>query len=152
MAGVYARRNHKHKPRVNRDDASISARKRNARLCLCSHRPVSHVAYACACVVRVTQPKDLTKNTLSGVPPRKSSTGDGLSRLSEGQTVLSHLLIVVGDRSPGLWGHSRAAGLAKNALPSKNKWTKIKRTNQELPSWSTAEGSHHVTATIVGNI
>ena len=46
---------HKHKPRVNRDDASISARKRNAHLRLWVCRPGSRVACACpcACVVRV---------------------------------------------------------------------------------------------------
>ena len=61
-AGLQVRRMHKHKhkrkhkPRVNRDDASTSARKKNARLCLCLRRPSSHVAYACACVVRVNQP------------------------------------------------------------------------------------------------
>ena len=61
-AGLHVRRKHKnkhkrkHKPRVNRDDANTSARKRNACLCLCLRRPGSHVAYACACVVRVNQP------------------------------------------------------------------------------------------------
>ena len=45
---------------MNRNDASTSARKKNARLCLCPRRPGSHMAcacaYACACVVRVNQP------------------------------------------------------------------------------------------------
>ena len=47
-AGLHVRRKHEHKhkykPRVNRDDASTSARKRNARLC----HPGSQVACACA--------------------------------------------------------------------------------------------------------
>ena len=59
-AGLHVRRKHKHQPRVNRDDAST--RKRNAFLFhvlapvvhVC--RPGSHVANACACVVRVNQP------------------------------------------------------------------------------------------------
>ena len=57
-AGLHVRRKHKrkHKPRVNRDDASTSTRKRTARLCLCLRRLGSHVAYACVCVVRVNQP------------------------------------------------------------------------------------------------
>ena len=60
--GLHVRRKHKHKrqhkPRVNRDDASTSERKRNARLCWYLRRPGSHVAcaYACVCVVRVNQP------------------------------------------------------------------------------------------------
>ena len=39
-AGLHVRRKykHKHKPRVNRDDASTSARKRNAHLCSCLRR------------------------------------------------------------------------------------------------------------------
>ena len=39
-AGLHARRTHKrkHKPRVDRVDASTSARKRDARLCLCLRR------------------------------------------------------------------------------------------------------------------
>ena len=61
---------HKHKPRVNRDDTSTSARKRNARLCLCLRRPGSHVAYACACVVRVNQPL-LIRATLCTCPCRR---------------------------------------------------------------------------------
>ena len=60
-AVLHVRHKHKHqrqhKPRVNRNDASTSARKRNAHLCLC--RPGSHVGYACdyacACVVPVKQ-------------------------------------------------------------------------------------------------
>ena len=59
-AGLHVRRKHKHKhkhqPRVNRDDASTSARKRNARLCLRMRRSGSRVACAYACVVRVNQP------------------------------------------------------------------------------------------------
>ena len=54
--GLHVRRKHKpkHKPHVNRDDASTSARSFFLRL----RRPGSHVAYACAyaCVVRVNQP------------------------------------------------------------------------------------------------
>ena len=47
---------HEHKPRVNRDDASTSARSFFLRLCL--RRLGSHAAYAHAraCVVRVSQP------------------------------------------------------------------------------------------------
>ena len=46
-AGLHVRRKHKpkHKPRVNRDDASTSARSFFLRLCL--RRPGLHVAYAC---------------------------------------------------------------------------------------------------------
>ena len=43
-AGLHVRRKHehkrKHKPCVNREDASTSTRKRNARSCLCLRRPV----------------------------------------------------------------------------------------------------------------
>ena len=64
-AGLHVRRKHKHKPRVNRDDASTStsishvwtgttqAQEKGTRLCL--RRPGSHVACAYACVVRVNQ-------------------------------------------------------------------------------------------------
>ena len=65
-AGLHVQRKHKHKrkhkPRVNRDDASTSARKSAFYffLRLCLRRPGSHVAcaFACAyaCVVRVNQP------------------------------------------------------------------------------------------------
>ena len=48
-----AREKQKHKPRVNRDGASTSAR--SFSLCLCLGRPGSHVAYACACIGRVNQ-------------------------------------------------------------------------------------------------
>ena len=66
-AGLHVRSKHKrkHKPRVNRDDASTTARKRNACFCLCLRRPGSHVAYtcayACACVVHVNQPLQMLR-------------------------------------------------------------------------------------------
>ena len=53
-AGLHVRCKHKHKPRVNRDDASTSARSFFLHLCL--RRPGSHVAFACDCVVRVLKP------------------------------------------------------------------------------------------------
>ena len=55
-AGLHVRRKHKHKqkPRVNRDEASTSARSFSCDCAL--RRPGSHVAYACACAVRVNQP------------------------------------------------------------------------------------------------
>ena len=58
-AGLHVRRKHKHKhkhkPRVNRDDASTSTSARSFFLCLCLRYPGSHVAYACACVLRVNK-------------------------------------------------------------------------------------------------
>ena len=56
-AGLHVRRKHKHKhrdkhkPRVNRDDAST--RERNALLFLCLRRPGSHVAYSVLMLVLV---------------------------------------------------------------------------------------------------
>ena len=81
-AGLHVRRKHKHKykPRVNRDDASTSARKRNARLCLCLRRTGSHVAYACACVVRVNQP--LWLNLQSNVRNLFANACEGLQRVN----------------------------------------------------------------------
>ena len=57
-ASLHVRRKHKrkHKPRVNQDDASTSARKKETRsFFLCLRRPGLHVAYACACVVHVNR-------------------------------------------------------------------------------------------------
>ena len=49
-AGLYVRRNHKHKPCVNRDDARKSANARSFFFALVPlRRPGSHVAYACSC-------------------------------------------------------------------------------------------------------
>ena len=50
-AGLHVHVRGKHKPRVNWDNASTSARKRSARLCLCLHCLGSHVAYAILCDV-----------------------------------------------------------------------------------------------------
>ena len=52
-AGLHVRRKHKHKPCVNRDDARTNTSAHSFFLRLC--RPGSHVAYVCACVVRVNQ-------------------------------------------------------------------------------------------------
>ena len=66
-AGLHVRRKHKNKhkrkdqTRVNWDDASTSTSARSSLLPLCLRRPGSHVAYACACVVRATSLKGLVE-------------------------------------------------------------------------------------------
>ena len=52
-AGLLVRRKHNHKPRVNRDDTSITARSFFLHLCL--RRPGSHVAYAALVSCRVVE-------------------------------------------------------------------------------------------------
>ena len=68
QAGLHVRRKRKHKPRVNRDDASTSAR--SFFLCLCLRRPGSYVHGLCMRLRRTCKPASNDRPTTNRQPTK----------------------------------------------------------------------------------